>query len=214
MPLFAPLYRKNGSLSGMFAVQQGDAAPNNNTLRLLHTGNDPNSPLDYLIWAKQASANLKERSYRQGFVMPLLLWGECYNDWRAQTLADVLGPEVALSFDPTRSSAEPGVRVNIQINRVQTPPAGSEENPCRTRLRIVRRQGVFRGSFRLSDHVGGSTVSRNVSFEGVLLPDGCPMRNETNRLSTAEGFYLMPGLDPSTRTSPIESGRVWMTPAE
>lgn len=90
----------------------------------------------------------------------------------------------------------------FRINKTNTTTfaTATTGNPCKVSMTITSSTGLFSGSFTLSDTVLGKAVLRPVSYAGILLSH----RNK------GYGYFMLPGLLPSTTTSPILGGRVVM----
>lgn len=88
----------------------------------------------------------------------------------------------------------------FRINKTNTTTFATTTtgNPCNVKMTITSSTGLFSGGFTLSDMVSGKAVPRPVNYAGILLSH----RNK------GYGYFLLPGLTPSTTKAPILGGRV------
>lgn len=87
-------------------------------------------------------------------------------------------------------------RITTANVAVFAPVAGG--NPCNVKMTIVPATGLFSGSFALSDLVTGKSVPRTVNYFGILL----------SHRAKGYGYFLLPGLLPSTTASNTLGGRI------
>lgn len=88
----------------------------------------------------------------------------------------------------------------FRINKTNTTTFATTTtgNPCNVKMSPTSSTGLFSGSFVLSDSVSGKVVPRTVNYAGILL----------SHRNLGLGYFLLPGLTPSTATSPVLGGRV------
>jgi hypothetical protein len=65
-------------------------------------------------------------------------------------------------------------------------------------MTITPSTGLFAGTLTLKDTVSGKVISRSLKYQGIFLSH----RNK------GYGYFLLPGLLPSTSASDILGGRV------
>jgi len=204
--VFAPLYGNTGSLLGTLNLVGG----------LVSTAG--------LDWSKaQQPLSSTTRSYKDGFgPVSLLVTGALYTTPPAilmglsATADDV--PNAALTF--TEGGApDPANRLNVEL-RYSAPnvrdPQTPTPNPGRVSITTATGNGLFSGSFTLSDM--DTSVLPNVQRTRVTAYDGVIARDVDAVLRGFGRFQLskMPDnlLFPVTtlKTSPMLSGRVLLAP--
>ena len=86
----------------------------------------------------------------------------------------------------------------ITKTNTATMSSAAAGNPSNVLMTIAPTTGLFSGSFTLTDTVAGKPAPRIVNYFGIML-------SHRNR---GYGYFTLPGLTPSTATSPILGGRV------
>jgi hypothetical protein len=183
-------------------------------LQIAATDRSLDGTLSWLRFPAPAAVRAKTALYRDGFG-PLSL----------TALGGALVPPASGTRVLGLSAASPGVRLSfldaalsevhlaalalppltVNANNTVTRPTAVAANPAALSLAFQASAGTFSGRFVLRDPnplKAGTTVTRNVAFQGVLLGD------------RALGFFLLPGLKTdAARTPATVSGSVLLEPA-
>jgi cyclophilin family peptidyl-prolyl cis-trans isomerase len=113
---------------------------------------------------------------------------------------------------------DPSIKLRLTTGNAAVYPAS---NPATTRLTVVPATGAFTGTFALLD----STVARNVTYQGLIIPGipATPAATNTSGVivqseiagteAYGAGYFLLPELLPSVTKSQINSGKVALRPA-
>lgn len=207
VPVFAPLYKGVGQLWGTLRIAPNGTGVSDNTITpyLGATFSDAAaSSRKGLVWYTGVQAQW--RFYPDGFDLDLDATGATYHTG-AVTAEARLGKAdhlLYLSFDPISEAAyDPSLTVALSGSTIWLPPAGAA-NLCGTTLSLNGQTGLFSGAFTLRDTVSGKTVTRQVTYKGVLAPLHWTF-GDTTYESPGSGFFTVNGLLPSPTTSWIDS---------
>ncbi len=199
LPVFALIAKPGGSLHGSLRLSAGDRAIE--------------GTLTWLRARAPAASYAKAPLYRDGFgPLPLSALGGPVSPPPSGTR--VLGlpdtsPNARLSFLDGGLSEEhlaqlAQVPLTVTARNAVSRPTTAAANPAALSLALQPSAGTFRGAFTLRDPNPlrpGATVTRKVSYQGVLL-DGRGL-----------GFFLVPGLRTDTLATPAtRSGAVLLEP--
>jgi ELWxxDGT repeat protein len=195
LPQFVLLYSGKGSIIGLPQIAIGATLADNRI-----TG--------YIEHYKGGPASSRDRTYNTGIaVVRRTVDGA---PWIKPTAAApiVLGlpnaagnANITFSNGAVESAAQFGALAQIfriNQNTTTTFAAAALGNPCKVTMKIISSTGLFSGSCTLTDTVSGRSISRRISYYGILL----------SHRAEGFGYFLLPGLTPSTTTSPILGGRV------
>ena len=204
VPVFATLYQSQGMLWGALRL-----APNAVGVYDNEIGPYP-GPFYFdaaaggregLVWF--SARRETSRSYPDGFDSGLLVSGGAYHA-DTVSLEALIGKRdhlLRLRFDPVSDSVcDPSVTIALSGGAAWLPPAGTWNNPCKTTFAANAKTGLFSGTFTLSDTSAGKTVTRKVTYKGVLSP----MKWTSGSVeydSPGSGFFTVNELLPSPSTS-------------
>lgn len=197
VPQFVLIYSGKGSVMGQPSIMLGATIPDNRI-----TG--------WVDQFKSGPASTSDHTYATG--IPYLQRTLDGAPWVKPTtlkpivlgLSDVVGnASIAFAKGDVESSAQfSSLAQTFRINKNNTTSFAAATlaagNPCKVAMIITPTTGLFSGSFTLIDTVAGKAVPRTVKYYGIML----------SHRSKGYGYFLLPGLTPSTTTSPILGGRV------
>jgi len=157
-----------------------------------------------LLWISGVQSS--SRLYPDGFCLGLMVSGGYYNTGAMTCEARLakVNNILYLNFDTIASTTnEPAVSVAISDNTIWLPSKGVA-NPCGTTLSVNGQTGIFSGGFTLSDTVSGKTVTRKITYKGIVSPLQWTF-GTTAYDSPGSGYFLVNGVSPTTTTSAIDS---------
>ena len=207
VPLFASLYTGAGQVWGTLRIAPQATGKYDNTMESYAAAyvSDQSYVEDGgLLWV--AKARSASRLYPDGFCLGLTVSGGYYNTGAMTHEARLskAGHMLYLSFDTLSSwSDDPSVTVALSDSTVWL-PSGAAANPCGTTLSINTATGLISGRFALTDLVSGKTVTRKVSYKGVLSPTQWTFGG-TDYTAPAAGLFTVNGLSPTPTTSLIDA---------
>ncbi len=209
IPVFATLGKGQGQVWGWLLLEPNRTGQGDNTLTdyrgRLPGGASEERMSDGVLW--HAVYPTDSRQYPDGLSLWLAAIGSAYETSKAQSMEARLGRpdhQLALLFDAIPDAAgSPTVAVALAGDTVWLPQKGVM-NPCGTGLKVNAQSGLFEGMFTLVDVSGGKTVSRKVTYRGVLTPLSWVYTDATYE-SPGGGFFLVNGLLPTPSTSWIDS---------
>lgn len=199
LPQFVLLYASHGSTTGLPQITPGVTVAANRVA-------------GWVEQVKTGAASTIDRTYKAG--IPLLRREVDGSPWIKPVTAapivlglpDMAGnAHVSFSGGGVEAAASFGSLAQVfRINKTNTTtfPSRTAGNPCAVGMTIVAANGLFSGTFTLTDSVAGRPVARAVSYSGLLL----------SHRSAGLGCFLLPGLAPTPTTSPILGGRVELVP--
>jgi uncharacterized delta-60 repeat protein len=192
--LFVLLYRNTGSLRGVLELFADPLNP---------------GPAETMVWTKldQTVIRPQERSYRDGFMVPVRAPGSLY-----QPPPDRTTPVLGLAPPPSNArltftragiaaaDTDPSVTFNLGSGPRGQFPVGLGYP---INVSVNRGNGVFNGVFTLREDVNGVRVQRRVVYRGILHHEG--------GVQIGVGFFNMaalPGVGEPANSTPILSGLV------
>jgi hypothetical protein len=200
-PHFVLIYNKHGSVIGLPTISLGtDLADNRVTgwIDQIKTGPTATTDRTYSAGLAYTRRNLDGSPWiKPTTTLPIVL-GLADAAGNASIAFSGGGVEAESQFDSLTQT----FRVNKNNSTTFAAATVLAGNPCKVSMAITPATGFFSGSFTLGDIVAGRTITRAISYAGILQ----------SHTSQGHGYFLLPGLSPSATTSPIIGGRVLVTP--
>lgn len=201
LPQFVLIYSGKGSVMGLPKITLGATIPDNRI-----TG--------WVDQTKSGPASATDRTYKTG--IPYLERTIDGAPWVKPTtakpvvlgLADVAGnATIAFTKGDVESATQfSSLAQTFRINKTSlatlatttTFASTTTGNPCNVKMTVTAKTGLFEGTFTLTDTVATKPVPRSMKYFGIFL----------SHRGKGYGYFLLPGLTPSTTTSNILGGRV------